>query len=252
MARGSVQQGRPADPGRQLLRLPRPRSEPPARGACGSTARSREGGARHRATCAIVPGSPRQSALYPARHGSGRAEADAARLERQDAPDRRPDRRRCAALDRGGRRVGAALVVHPARARRPRRAVKRAGWAPQPGRRLRPRRDREGRAPRRRRRPSAASCCGRLSFDLTGLPPTPDEVRAFLGRHARRGATSGRWTACWPRPLRRAHGRSSGSTSCATPTASATTATTRARSGATATRSSTPSTGTCPSTASPP
>ena len=58
--------------------------------------------------------------------------------------------------------------------------MKRADWPQQPGRRVRARRDREGRASRLRPRPSARELLRRLSFDLIGLPPTPEEVHAFL------------------------------------------------------------------------
>ena len=39
-----------------------------------------------------------------------------------------------------------------------------------------------------------------MTLDLTGLPPTPEEVEAFVSRHAARTPTRSSSTACWPRP----------------------------------------------------
>ena len=90
---------------------------------------------------AIVPGAPEKSALIERDHRPGRAEAHAARLERQGTPEPRPDRH-AAALDRAGGAVGAALVLHRTRAAAAARGEGR-GLAKEPGRCLRPRRDRE-------------------------------------------------------------------------------------------------------------
>ena len=91
----------------------------------------------------------------------------------------------------------------------------------------------------------------RLSSDLVGLPPSPEEVRAFVERSSRPRPTSGWSSACWQAPITANAWRSAGSTSCGSPTRSAITATTRATSGRTATGSSRASTTTSPSTASP-
>ena len=61
----------------------------------------------------------------------------------------------------------------------------------------------------------------RLSLDLTGLPPTPEEVEAFASTIRRRRLREARRSAAGLAALRRADGRSSGSTSSGTPTPSA-------------------------------
>ena len=78
----------------------------------------------------------------------------------------------------------------------------------------------------------------RLSFDLLGLPPTPEEVDGVRRATPRPTPTSSWSTACWPARTTASGWRSAGSTWCASPTRSATTATTRATSGRTATASS--------------
>ena len=90
----------------------------------------------------------------------------------------------------------------------------------------------------------------RLTFDLTGLPPTPEEVEAFLADDAPDAYE--RWSiACWPRPTTASAGAGTGSTSSATPTPRAATATSPSpRPTATATTSSTASTGTSRTTSS--
>ena len=57
----------------------------------------------------------------------------------------------------------------------------------------------------------------RATFDLTGLPPTPEEIDAFLA-DARRMRSPGSWIDCWPRRLMASDGAGTGSTSSATPT----------------------------------
>jgi hypothetical protein len=80
----------------------------------------------------------------------------------------------------------------------------------------------------------------RLSLDLIGLPPTPEEVDAFLADTTPRRLREGWSTACWPRRTTASAGAGTGSTPPATPTPTATRRTSRASSGSTATGSSTP------------
>ena len=162
--------------------LPRTRSEPPAGRAA---PRPRRGGQvtpplgqrRDRSR------EPREERPGPAHHEPRRAEADAPRLERQGAAERGPDRHP-PPLDRR-RGASGSPTGRTSRRLAPRfRAVQRAGLAEEPRGRLRPGRDREGTASPRRPRPRPPSCCAALSLDLTGLPPTPEEVRAFLSDSA--------------------------------------------------------------------
>ena len=64
----------------------------------------------------------------------------------------------------------------------------------------------------------------RVTFDLTGLPPTPEAVEAFVLEESRT-LMSGWSTACWPLRSTASGGADTGSTSPATPTATATRAT---------------------------
>ena len=102
--------------------------------------------------------------------------------------------------------MGAALVLHPAHAPGPARASSRARGrgtrsTPSSSRASRPR------AWRPPPRPRARELLRRLSFDLTGLPPTPEEVRAFDEDRAA-GAYERQVDRLLASPaLRRAHGR---------------------------------------------
>ena len=198
-----LQQRRAPHPGRQLLRLPRPRSQPAADGPA-----SRPGGGRDGAPPLGRGGDrarpPRDERAHPARHGSGREAAHAPRLERQAAPERGPDRHP-PPLDRAGRALGAALVVHPAHSAR---AAGGAGrrLAPQPGRRVRARRHREG-GPR-------ALAGGRAARAAAPAELRPDRPAADAGggarvprRHRPRRLRAPGRPAARLAALRRAHGR---------------------------------------------
>ena len=90
----------------------------------------------------------------------------------------------------------------------------------------------------------------RATFDLIGLPPTPEEVDAFLADDARK-RSPGSSIGCSPRPTTANAGAGTGSTSPAMPTPTAWTRTSpTATPGATATTSSPPSTATSPTTSS--
>ena len=83
----------------------------------------------------------------------------------------------------------------------------------------------------------------RLTYDLTGLPPTPEEVDALPRRPSRRTPTSAWSTGCSPRPTTARNGAGTGSTWSATARPTATSATRPSRSpGGIATTSSTRST----------
>ena len=115
-----LQQGRAPDPGRQLLRLPRPRSQPPADGPA---ARPRGGAPRRRSPpdeVAIVPGNPETSALIQRVTDPDEQKRMPHVSSGKAAPERGADRD-APPLDRAGRALGAALVVHPARRGRRRR-----------------------------------------------------------------------------------------------------------------------------------
>ena len=80
----------------------------------------------------------------------------------------------------------------------------------------------------------------RVTFDLTGLPPSPDEVAAFVGDSARTPTSA--WSiACSPALIMESAGASTGSTWLTTPIPTASSSTPSAPTpGAIATGSSTP------------
>ena len=90
----------------------------------------------------------------------------------------------------------------------------------------------------------------RLSLDLTGLPPTPSCVEAFVNDKSADAYETARRSAAGHRRSGASTAAATGSTPPAMPTRTASTSTTTARSGRTATGSSTPSTRTCRSISS--
>ena len=170
-AGGQLQPRHPAHPLQQLLRLPRSRRETardqvPLRHARGRVCRGRRHRARERR---------REHAGQDASPTRSR-EADAAARFRA-CVDRQADRA-AAPLDRRRREVGHALGLHAAGAP-DLPAVEKADWVRNPiDRFILARLEREGLKPS----PEAdkATLLRRVTYDLTGLPPTPAEVDAFL------------------------------------------------------------------------
>ena len=239
---GRVQPRHPADPLRELLPLPRARQEPP----------QGRPPARH----------PRRG---PGQGGDRPRQARGERAGRPDPQRRRPDEvmpppkstktLTAAQKDLLRRWVaeGAEYQPHwayvPIRSGPPCPPVKRRGWVRNPidafiletleAKKLAP-------SPEADRR----TLLRRLSLDLIGLPPTPEEVRRLRRRRRPAGLRDGRSTGSSPRPTTASGWPSPGSTSSGSPTRSAITATRTSGSSPIATTSSTPSTATSRSTGS--
>ena len=250
-AEGRLRTGHPADPGGELLLLPRAGEaevRPPARRQGGGVPR-RARGAGDR------PGEERRErADRPRRDRRARpghaAQGGPAHRRAGRPPPRldRPGGDLAGSPGRGGDGDGDALGLPPAEP--PRRAAGEGGaLGPQPDRPLHPGPAGEG--------GPEALARGRQDHPHPPAEPRPDRPAADDRGGRSRSSPTRRPTptrssssACWPRPTTASAGAGTGSTRPATPTATATRRTSRATSGSTATGSSTPSTATCPTTSS--
>ena len=116
------------------------------------------------------------------------------------APDRAAEE-----VDRPGRDLEPALGVRAAAAASS-AAGRGARLGQEPDRRLRPRPARSGEARPLARRPSETTLIRRVSLDLTGLPPSPAEVDAFLADRSPDAYETARRPPAGLARLRRAHG----------------------------------------------
>ena len=169
----------PAHPVGKLLRLPRPRRE----AAQGEAAAGHQGGRLRRA----ARRRPRHRARQAGRERADRAASPPTNPTQVMPPPQ--DRQEADAasrstllrkLDRAGRDVVACTGRSSRRSGRRSPDGQGRGLAAQPDRPLHPRPAGDAKACSPRRRPTGSTLLRRVTLDLTGLPPTPAEVDAFL------------------------------------------------------------------------